>query len=135
MYNLENIILAPGSVRLLQVSNLAFNVSDEILISWHKPDGGDTIDYYYIEWYEQDAYQRSGYIYVEHVSGQANYSSKITNLQYETKYKIWVVAKNSEGYGSYQSVDVITGSYFLVKYFFLTLNKDTCLDHKQINFF
>ena len=84
-----------------------------MIVSWIKPDGGDEVDQYHIEWYQYNRYQSSGYKYVEHILGVVNYSFAIINLQSETKYNIWIAAKNSEGYGHYQSADITTGKALL----------------------
>ena len=78
-------------------------------MSWSKPDGGNNIDRYYAEWYEHGKNQRVGYKDVEHILGNLNYNFTISNLLPGAKYKVWVVAENSGGYGFYQSADITTG--------------------------
>ena len=81
------------------------------MVLWNKPNGGDEIDQYYIAWRQLDRHHLSGYKYVKHKLGKINYTSTITNLLFGTRYKIWVVPKNSAGYGSDQTADFTTGSY------------------------
>ena len=109
-------VTAPGSVRLLRVTNSISNSTNKVIVSWHKPDGGDDIDQYYIEWYQNGSEHRSGYRYVNHVSRKFNYTFAITNILSVTKYRVWVVAKNFEGYGSYQSANITTGKSAINKF-------------------
>ena len=108
-------IPAPGSVRSLRVLNSVSTSLCEIMISWSKPDGGDEIKQYYIKWYKHGRYQLGGYKYVEHISKTINYSYTVTNLQFETQYKLFVVPTNSAGTGFYQSTVITTGTYYSVR--------------------
>ena len=104
--------LVPGSVRLLRVLN-AVNSSNEIFVFWNKPEGGDEIDQYYIEWYQNGRHSRSGYRYVKHKPKKMNYSFTISNLQPGAKYKLWIAAENSGGFGSFKTANVTTGNLLL----------------------
>ena len=104
------IAAVPGRVQLLRLSNTIFNSSNVVIVSWRKPDGGDEIDEYFAEWYQQGSDQRSGFKYVDHVSKRINYFFKVTDLQFKTKYIFWVYAKNSAGYGSFETAYITTGN-------------------------
>ena len=111
-------------VESLKASNSDLNSTNEIILSWIKPNGGNAISRYLIEWYQYRRnyrYYRHGHYYrdeypylngnkyVSHVLGKINYNSTISNLQSGTKYQFRVYAVNAMGHYSYRSTYIATG--------------------------
>ena len=89
--------------RKLTLSPSPSNPSEEIVVEWMSPAGGNAITQYYLQW-------RHPYTgkFTNHNSGQINYRDTITNLNPATTYNVRIAANNTAGLGSYTAFEIIT---------------------------
>jgi len=87
------------------------NISNEIVIDWTKPDGGDVIDLYHLQWKHANMTEE---VFIPHISGQNEYSYVIANLLPVTTYNIRLRANNAGGWGEFTNVISITTGEFLM---------------------
>ena len=95
--------LVPGVPRELTLSLSPSNSSEEIVVEWRSPAGGDAITHYHLEWGHPTTVK-----FTNHISGQINYSNAITNLDPTTTYTVRIAARNSAGRGNYTAFETIT---------------------------
>ena len=92
--------------RELTLSLSPSNPSEEIVIDWRSPAGGNTITEYHLQWRHPHTEK-----YINHNSGQINYRDTITNLNPATTYDVRIAAINSAGRGSDTEFEtIITGT-------------------------
>ena len=89
--------------RELTLSLSPSNPSEEIVVDWRSPAGGDAITKYYLQWWNLHAKK-----YINHNSGQITYRDTITNLNPATTYYVRIAAINSAGSGSDTEFETIT---------------------------
>ena len=98
--------LVPGVPRELTLSLSPSNSSEEIVVEWRSPAGGDAITSYLLQWIQLQHPTTAKF--TKHISGQTNYSNAITNLDPTTTYNVRIVAINSAGWGNYTAFETIT---------------------------
>ena len=89
--------------RDLTLSLSPSNASEEIVVEWRRPAGGNAITHYYLQW-------RRPYTgkFTNHISGQVNYSCTIANLNPATTYDVRILALNFAGWGRVTAFKTIT---------------------------
>jgi len=93
-------------------SNLSIvNTSNEIVMEWRKPEGGDVIDLYHLQWKHTNIIEE---VFIPHISGQVEYSYIITNLLPETTYNIRLRGNNTAGWGEFTNFANLTAGRFLM---------------------